>query len=155
MKCFVIRYHRTSKCTMFWFSINAIQIIFADGSQILINGHPDQGVITYVNKYHERVHFYQKDQELQPDQIKKRLYHFLTFIKSIKKDQQNENKDKKNKPLQKINENKSEVCSMSRCNSIKLVTTTHQTNPSTSRALKTSSSNTNIMRNKKSSSRIN
>jgi hypothetical protein len=57
MKCYVTRYHRTNKCTIFWFNISAIQIIFADSSEVLINGNKGHSVITYVNKFRERVHF--------------------------------------------------------------------------------------------------
>jgi hypothetical protein len=37
MKCFVRRYHRTNKSTIFWLSTDAMQVIFEDGSHILIN----------------------------------------------------------------------------------------------------------------------
>lgn len=54
MKCYVTRYHRTNKSTIFWLSVNAIQVVFEDSSQILVNGN---GVITYINKYRDRFYF--------------------------------------------------------------------------------------------------
>lgn len=58
MKCYVTRYHRTNKSTIFWLSLNAIQVVFEDSSQILVNSN---GVITYVNKYKDRYYFEEKD----------------------------------------------------------------------------------------------
>lgn len=54
MKCYVTRYHRTNKCTIFWLSVGAIQVVFEDSSQILLNGN---GVLCYVNKYREFTYF--------------------------------------------------------------------------------------------------
>lgn len=54
MKCYVTRYHRANKSTIFWLSVGAIQVVFEDGSQMLVNGN---GVISYVNKYGDFFYF--------------------------------------------------------------------------------------------------
>lgn len=58
MKCYVTRYHRTSNSTIFWLSIGAMQVIYEDGSQILLNGTGNgEAVVTYINKYMEATYF--------------------------------------------------------------------------------------------------
>lgn len=54
MKCYVTRYHRTSNSTIFWLSVGALQVVFEDGSQILVN---ENGVLTYMNKFRDAVYF--------------------------------------------------------------------------------------------------
>jgi hypothetical protein len=52
MKYYVTRYHRTNMSTIFWLSLGALQVIFEDGSQILVNGATGgDNVMTFMNKY--------------------------------------------------------------------------------------------------------
>ena len=77
MKCYVIRYHRTNKSTIFWFNNNSTQVIFQDSSELLLD---DNGVMTYVSKSGDRSYFNEKDKDAQSQDIKKRILHFYSVI---------------------------------------------------------------------------
>ena len=62
MKFYVTRYHITNKSVIFWFNVPAYQVMFEDGSELLFS---ENRVITYVNKFGERIYFYDKDREKQ------------------------------------------------------------------------------------------
>ena len=88
---YVRRYHKTTKMIVFWFNNKAIQAIFEDDTQILIN---KEGLFTFVNKMGFRHYFEEKEKERQSDEVKKRLNHLYSLINKIKvnKDKQRENK---------------------------------------------------------------
>ena len=87
------RYHRTNKLIVFWFNNKAIQAIFEDETEILLN---KEGVFTYVNKLGNRHYFDDKDKQKQGDEFKKRYNHLLGLLDRIKV---NRDKHKENKSL--------------------------------------------------------
>lgn len=87
LKFYVSRYHRTNKGIIFWFNIGAMQMIFQDGSQVLVSEHK---VFTYINKYWQFYYFEEKDMETQPEEVKKRLSHLFSVVRnSLLKKQEN------------------------------------------------------------------
>lgn len=76
MQVFVVKYHKNSNVTIFWFNNKDCQLIFKDSTELLIS----KNHVTYVNKVGNRKYFDKEDLEGEPEEIKKRMKYASTIM---------------------------------------------------------------------------
>ncbi len=59
MQVFMVKYHKNSNVTIFWFNNKDCQLIFKDSTELLLS----KNHVTYVNKVGNRKYFQKEDIE--------------------------------------------------------------------------------------------
>lgn len=72
------KYLIVPKASFFWFINKDLQVIFQDGTEVLIR----QEQAVYVNKFSERRYFMFNDYETMGEEIKKRIKYINEIIKT-------------------------------------------------------------------------
>lgn len=62
MQVFVVKYHKNSNVTIFWFNNKDYQLIFKDSTELLVS----KNHITYVNKVGNRKYFDKEEIDTEP-----------------------------------------------------------------------------------------
>lgn len=76
MQVFVVKYHKNSNVTIFWFNNKDCQLIFKDSTELLMS----KNHVTYVNKVGNRKYFEKEELENESEEIKKRMKYAATII---------------------------------------------------------------------------
>ena len=80
MQIYVVKYHKNSNVTIFWFNNKDHQLIFKDSTELLMS----KNHVTYVDKVGNRKYFGVQNLDVQPEEIKKRMKYAMTMMQSIK-----------------------------------------------------------------------